>query len=172
VVVEVPWASLQGDSPSGEGTAPASLPDGTTMSRVTLDEILCDAELVPVLTDRLGNPLDVGRTQRLFTPRQRQALAHRDKGCSYPRCGAPSEWSHAHHLVPYSEGGRTDLSNGALLCGRHHRHVHAAGLVGRVERGQVVWDTGPPGGPPYRTFTAARRLLDNALRQWRMPRMT
>ena len=111
VVVEVPWASLQGDSASTAGAAPATLPDGTRLSRASLDEILCDAELVPVLTDPLGNPLDVGRTQRLFTPRQRQALAHRDKGCSYPRCSAPSEWSHAHHLVPYSEGGRTDLSN-------------------------------------------------------------
>jgi hypothetical protein len=173
VVVDVPWATLRGGSTGtggspGTGGAPAAtLADGTALSRSTLDEILCGAEVVPVLTDPMGNPLDVGRTQRLFTPKQRQALAHRDRGCTYPRCGAPVEWSHAHHLVPYSGGGRTDLSNGALLCGRHHRQVHAAGHVGRVDARQVVWDIGPPGGRPQHSLTAALRLLDRALDRWR-----
>jgi hypothetical protein len=44
-----------------------------------------------------------------------------------------------HHLVPFSKGGSTSAANGGLLCGRHHRLVHARGMIGRLVDGQVVW---------------------------------
>lgn len=31
---------------------------------------------------------------------------------------------HAHHLVPWSEGGGTDLAAGILLCPLHHGLAH------------------------------------------------
>jgi hypothetical protein len=31
---------------------------------------------------------------------------------------------HAHHDQPWSQGGRTDLKTGRLLCGHHHRRIH------------------------------------------------
>jgi hypothetical protein len=61
---------------------PAELDDGTPVSRQLLARLLCTAEIVPVLVDGSGNPLDVGRTQRLHTPKQRLALAERDRGCT------------------------------------------------------------------------------------------
>ena len=33
----------------------------------------------------------------------------------------------AHHIVPWSEGGRTDLANGILLCKFHHLLIHNNG---------------------------------------------
>ncbi|MGN6302406.1 MAG: DUF222 domain-containing protein, partial [Angustibacter sp.] len=61
------------------GLPPAELEDGTPISRTTLARIACDADLVPILLDDLANPLDVGRTHRLHTPKQRTALAERDR---------------------------------------------------------------------------------------------
>ncbi|MCU0266713.1 MAG: HNH endonuclease, partial [Actinomycetia bacterium] len=75
-----------------------------------------------VVVDPAGQVLDLGRTQRLFSAAQRLALWVRDRGCRFPGCGAP--WAQAHHVEPWQTGGRTDLANGLLLCGRDHRGVH------------------------------------------------
>ena len=32
---------------------------------------------------------------------------------------------HAHHLVHWADGGDTSLANLILLCGHHHRLIHA-----------------------------------------------
>jgi hypothetical protein len=143
------------------------LADGTAISQSTLDELSCSAEVVPVAVAADGTPLDVGRTQRLFTTRQRLALAVRDRGCTYPNCSAPVEWCDAHHLTSWEAGGRTDLDNAALVCGRHHRHLHRTGVTGRVDNGQVYWDTGPPRQPAPPTITTARRLVHQLLRRRR-----
>ena len=91
IVVTVPHDTLTAavDGQSDAGLAPAILPDGTALSSTTLASLTCDADLVPVLIDQLGNPLDVGDTQRLFPPKQRTAIAHRDQHCTYPGCPAP-----------------------------------------------------------------------------------
>jgi hypothetical protein len=36
----------------------------------------------------------------------------------------PAAWCEAHHLDPWSAGGRTDLDAGVLLCSFHHHRVH------------------------------------------------
>ncbi|MGN6301121.1 MAG: HNH endonuclease signature motif containing protein, partial [Angustibacter sp.] len=148
---------------------PAELENGTPISQQLLARLMCDAELVPVLVDGLGNPLDVGRTLRLHTAKQRVALAERDRGCTWPGCTAPVSWTEAHHLTPWQHGGGTSVHDGALLCGRHHRYVHAIGATGRVVNGRVVWDAGPPGqaGPEP---PATSHLITHLLRQWLTPR--
>ncbi|MFS2279738.1 hypothetical protein V2S04_02810 [Microbacterium sp. OR21] len=61
-----------------------------------VDQHICDSGAVPVRVDACGNPLDVGREQRLFTPRQRIALALGDGGCRWadatarPRTASPT----------------------------------------------------------------------------------
>jgi hypothetical protein len=56
----------------------------------------------------------------------------RDGGCTYPGCDAPPQWADGHHLVHWADFGPSDLSNAALLCGRHHTTVHTRRLAGRV----------------------------------------
>ncbi len=56
-------------------------------------------------------PLDVGRQQRLATAALRDALTQRDKGCAFPGCNRPPRYCHAHHIVPWLDGGETKLSN-------------------------------------------------------------
>ena len=84
----------------------------------------CAAGARQVTIDPLGNPLDVGREQRLFTPRQRIALALRDGGCRWRGCDRPASYCEAHHIDPYAEGGRTDIDRGILLCRFHHMNLH------------------------------------------------
>jgi hypothetical protein len=105
-----------------DSAAPAALRDGTPLPPPALARIACDAAITRVVFDPAGRVLDLGRTQRLFSPGQRLALWARDRGCRFPGCGAP--WGHAHHTHPWSQGGRTDLADGVVLCGRHHRAVH------------------------------------------------
>ncbi len=104
--------------------------EGQTAS-VSLDTVrrhVCSGGLLPVLFDGT-EPIDVGRAHRLFTRRQRRALAARDGGCRFPGCERPPSWTEAHHLEEWSRGGATDLSNGILLCRHHHLLVHNNGWV-------------------------------------------
>lgn len=97
------------------------------------DRHLCDAGMLPILFDETGtDPLRVGREQRLYTARQREALAARDGGCRFPDCDRPVSWTEAHHTTPWSRGGGTDIEMGILLCRHHHMLVHDNGWA--IER--------------------------------------
>lgn len=85
--------------------------------------LACTAKIIPVVLGADSEVLDVGRASRLYTKAQRKALLLRDKTCRAEGCTIPGTWAEAHHLVPWSHGGATDLSNGVLLCSRHH-HAH------------------------------------------------
>ena len=77
----------------------------------------------PVLLD--GEKIDREPTARLASPAQRTALAHRDRHCTYPGCTRPPTWSlHAHHKIPYRQGGPTAVKNMSLLCSEHHTLTH------------------------------------------------
>jgi len=78
-----------------------------------------------ILRDRTSHPLDVGRTHRLFTAALRRALVLRDRGCAFPGCSRPPSWCDGHHIIHWADGGPTGLDNGVLLCGHHHRQIHA-----------------------------------------------
>jgi hypothetical protein len=84
-----------------------------------------DAGIIPEVLGGDGVVLDLGRTTRFFTEPQRLALIERDGGCA--KCHAPPEHCEAHHIVWWAHGGRTDLSNGVMLCTRCHHDVHRQG---------------------------------------------
>ena len=90
----------------------------------TIERYLCDSVSVPIHFDDDGHVLNLGREERTFTPRQRIALAARDGGCRIPNCPCPPSWTEAHHINPWSEGGRTDIADGILLCRFHHMMLH------------------------------------------------
>jgi hypothetical protein len=116
-----------------------------------LRRVACGADLVPVVLGTAGEELDLGRVVRLFTRAQRRLLWRRDRGCTYPGCGALGAWCDAHHVVHWADGGLSDIDNAALLCRRHHTVVHSRRLLAQVrerpdERGRhVVWDLCPGG---------------------------
>ena len=114
------------------------------LSAATVRRLACEAQIIPVVLGAPSQLLDLGSTKRYFTPAQRLALAARDHGCSYPGCTVPPQWCEAHHVTPWSRGGPTDLTNGALLCGRHHTRVHELGLTAQVTPWDVTWHRPPP----------------------------
>jgi hypothetical protein len=99
----------------------------------------CGAEVLPILLDdHTGRPLDVGTTRYPFPPKIRRAIETRDQHCTFKACHAKPPWCHTHHLTRYPDGPTAE-ANGTLLCGRHHRFVHAHGWIGRIVDGHVRW---------------------------------
>jgi hypothetical protein len=87
--------------------------------------LACGAGIIPAVLGGSSAVLDLGREQRLFNRAQRVAMVLRDKGCRAVGCDRPPSWTEAHHLTrPWSEGGKTNLADGILLCGHHHRLAH------------------------------------------------
>ena len=134
---------------SGAGDGVAHSEDGVvTLPAQVADQRMCDSGYVPVTVDACGNPLDVGREQRLFTPRQRIALAVRDGGCRWPGCDRPASYCESHHVDEWKrDGGRTDIDRGILLCRFHHMNLHHHGW--RLTRsGKDDFVLHPPGSRP------------------------
>lgn len=99
-----------------------------TFPAAIAEQTACDIGAVRVVVDGRGNPLDVGREHRLFTSKQRLALAIRDGGCRWTGCDRPASFGEAHHIDEWHrDGGRTDLDRGILLCRFHHMQLHHGG---------------------------------------------
>ena len=128
----------------GAATVVGSTQSGSLIAPETVRRLACDAAIIPTVLGGRGEILDQGRSTRLATPGQLAALWLRDAGCTFPGCTTPAHWCDAHHLIHWADGGTTDLSNLALLCGRHHSVAHRDQLVGQVtESGAVTWDLVP-----------------------------
>lgn len=121
----------------GSETAPAWLDDAREPITAALAAVAgCDAGIQLIGVNDNGQPLWLSRRERYFTAVQRKAMAVRDGGCIFPGCGAPPSWCHAHHVVYWSRGGPTDIDNGVLLCGFHHRLIHRGEFQLRMNKGR------------------------------------
>jgi len=126
--------------------------------RLTLEQTLrlaSEADIIPTYLTATGGIIAYGRTRRIATRNQTNALIARDAGCSFPSCNAPPEWCERHHVVPWSRGGTTDLDNLTLVCGYHHREFERRGWQVHIDDGVPVWV------PPARIYPA-RTPLTNA----------
>ncbi|MCE4026322.1 HNH endonuclease [Microbacterium sp. Au-Mic1] len=127
----------------------------TVVSAAVAERRLCEAGAVTVAVDSCGNPLDVGREERLFTPKQRIGLAVRDGGCRWPGCDRPASYCEAHHIDEWHrDHGRTDIDRGILLCRFHHGELHHGGWrITRDGKDDFILR-----GPDGATTILARRL--------------
>jgi hypothetical protein len=120
------------------------------ISDALAQRLACDADLWRVILDPAsGLPLDVGRTRRLVPHWIRKALWARDRGCRFPGCHAPAPWTDAHHLQPWSRGGRTSVANLVLLCRFHHALIHEDGWAIHLDAATGTLTATRPGGVPY-----------------------
>lgn len=112
---------------------------------------LCNAWIRRVIRDpNTGHLLDYGRRLRLYNRHQRRSMAHRDGGCGWVGCDLGPRYCDAHHILPWPEGGLTNIDHGLLLCRRHHGLVHTKGwTLGRDPTTGIVTVTTPDG----RTFS-------------------
>ena len=138
VVVQVSAEALPRDVPAGTPAPPSeNVPAGTPelcgvvgqgpLEVRTAERLACTGRTAVMITDAGGEVLHLGRSRRLASRAQRRALRMRDGTCTFPGCHQ-SRHLEAHHTVPWSEGGPTDIEGLALLCRRHHVLVHEGGL--------------------------------------------
>jgi hypothetical protein len=108
------------------GAPPADLELSLPISTRTLERITCDSTMSRVLlADSMV--IDVGRATRTVSGPARRALRTRDKGCRFPGCDRPVDWTNPHHLIHWARGGPSNLPNMVLVCYYHHRLVHEGG---------------------------------------------
>ena len=106
------------------------------ISMRSLERLACSGIVKPILFDENLLALDLGREQRLYNARQREALAVKWGGCAAPGCDRPPSWCEAHHIVFWArDKGKTDIADGILLCKHHHLLFHNNGW--EIERNAV-----------------------------------
>ncbi|HEY3483471.1 MAG TPA: DUF222 domain-containing protein, partial [Streptomyces sp.] len=126
------------------GLGTARLDTGERISAGAARRLACEAGVIPAVYRRLVDGrsvvLDMGRKRRYYTEIQRIALDIEQGGCTTEGCDRPAAWCDAHHDVPWSEGGPTDLPNGRLLCPFHHGKAHSpAYRMERLPNGKVAF---------------------------------
>ncbi len=138
----------QGSLPQTEllESEPAILEGFGPVGAALLTYIVYGGNLTPIMVAGFKENrkvLDVGRTSRVATTKQRRAIHHRQKGrCANRGCHHPI--GEVHHVLDWLYGGTTKLSNLVGLC----RKCHALITMGRMHM-TGTFETG------Y-TFTASR----------------
>ena len=97
--------------------------DGRWLLPNAARRLACDASLLVVQEDEVGNVLDIGRKTRIIPPAMARALAIRDGGCQFPGC-CETRYTEGHHIKHWADGGETKLDNLVTLCRYHHRELH------------------------------------------------
>jgi hypothetical protein len=144
------------------------------VSPETVARLACDGSTCEIEFDDTGQPLDLGREQRLFGRQQRIVISARDGGCRAGNedgdgtCDRPPSWTEVHHVEQWKrDKGRTDIANGILLCKYHHLMLHNAGW--EIHRdGSTYWLIPPASVDPTRTprlMLARSPALDQLTRQ-------
>jgi hypothetical protein len=141
VVVHAELAALLSDDQACE------VEGGPVIHPETARRLVCDGRLQTVVNDH-GAMLGIGRTSRVVPAWMLRALRYRDRGCTFPGCGA-QRLLHAHHIRHWiGDAGPTEIPNLVLVCSFHHRLVHEHGWkVSLDASGVATWCR--PGGRPY-----------------------
>lgn len=144
LVVRVALDTLSG------GLGLAEVDGAGSVSASQARQLAARAEIIPAVLGSEGELLDLGRSRRLFSRKQRIALIERDGACAWPGCGTLPGWSDAHHIEWWSrDAGPTDIANGVMLCSGHHHRIHDNGWSVVVRPPDYA-----PSGPPVPHFIA------------------
>ena len=125
------------------GQAGVVLESGPRVGAEALEAILCDATTEIVARTEDGRLMEYGRRSRTVPPALRRAVLHRDGGaCAADGCDSRYRLE-AHHIVPWSQGGRTDPDNLVTLCWFHHHvvvHERGFGLFRHPDHGRIRFE--------------------------------
>jgi Domain of unknown function (DUF222)/HNH endonuclease len=134
------------------GSGGCEIEAGPVISSETARRLCCTARVQWVASDASGRPIALGRMSREPSAWMLRELRYRDRECVFPGCGM-RRFTHAHHVVWWDRGGKTDLDNLALVCVFHHKLVHEHGWsLSRDADGTARWFH--PDGTPYRAGPA------------------
>ena len=120
------------------------------VSMETVERMLCTATIGTLVFDPSGQPLDLGRDQRLHSRAQRRSLAVRDGGCR-ANCDRPPSWTEVHHIKHWGrDHGETNMVDAILLCRHHHLLFHNNHWEIFLKHGDY-WLVPPPDIDPNQT---------------------
>ena len=105
---------------------------GEDISAEKARQLACNAGIIPAVLGGGSIPLDLGRSNRLFSEAQRTMLAAKYDSCAAAGCDRPYAWSELHHQQPWQHGGKTDLDQAIPLCWFHHRQIHDSGFIHEI----------------------------------------
>ena len=112
---------------------------------------LAESGLV-TLVDPVAGPVNLYRTSRFATQKQRLMALAENPICAWPGCREPGENCEMHHIEAWQHGGNTNSENLCTLC-EYHNRVNEDGAEIPQRRGKIVRHRGriawvPPWGSP------------------------
>ncbi len=155
-------AVIDADQPGGSGGPDIDWGLPVEIPQRILSELIGrgDADVVGVVVRNgvvLHAPgeLNLGRGARHANRAQRRALRALYATCAVPRCRTHFTRCKVHHIVWWSNGGRTDFDNLLPVCVHHHHKIHDSGWDVALGRNRQLTITLPDGsvmstGPPNR----------------------
>ncbi len=134
---------LRSDNPTGI----AEIVGGEALPQTVLERLKCTAPITGIVFNGEGQPIWVGRTHRHATEAQIKAIIARDRHCR--GCTAGPERCEIHHIVPWEQGGHTNIDTMCLACPLCHHNIHDRGYtVTKTKTGyQINNPNNPPNGP-------------------------
>jgi len=126
----------------------AEVAAGPRVGPATLETLLCEGTVEVTAVTENGQPLGIGRRSAAIPPRLKRFVLWRDQGCVIDGCTSRYRLQ-PHHIVPFSEGGATEVDNLATLCWFHH-HVVVHGMGYHLDPGSSPHRRRfltPPAGP-------------------------
>ena len=89
--------------------------------------------------------MNLYRTERLASPKQRTMAAAENPTCPWPQCNYPADECQVHHLTAWRHGGETNPENLTIACPYHNGvnddDPNAPPVRGRLARvnGTIRW---------------------------------
>ncbi len=136
--VVIDWEDLHANRPG-------RVVDGAQLDAAATQALVCDSALHRLVMAGRSAVLDYGTATRTIPAPLWNALVIRDEHCRFPGCDRQSSWCEGHHVVAFSEGGSTCMSNLVLLCSRHHHRLHQPGWHTKLRPDATLEVTDPNG---------------------------
>ena len=115
-----------------------------------------------MLVDRVKGPVELHRTQRVASEKQRIMASGEQPTCAWGRCLCGADYCQIHHIKEWRNGGETNPENLTPLC-KYHNAINGLPGRGRIvrENGKIKWVPAGPRDPrepahPHRAPRAQR----------------
>ena len=138
------------------------LSNGAKITGKELIERELAEEGLVMLVDRVKGPVELHRTQRVASEKQRIMASGEQPTCAWGRCLCGADYCQIHHIKEWRNGGETNPENLTPLC-KYHNAINGLPGRGRIvrENGKIKWVPAGPRDPrepahPHRAPRAQR----------------